>query len=153
MVVETVVPSTPVPESETVCVVPSVVSVKESVPDRAPEVVGLKVMETVQLPPTAVSEKQVLVCEKSPVVRIFWMSGVVGVTVLTVTVALLVVEPPVPVQVIEYVAVTVGVTVTEPLVPEAPKPVPVHEVAPLEDQVSVVEAPLDMVEGFATNET
>ena len=71
---------------------------------------------------------------------------------MTVTVALpkAVIEPPL--HEIEYVVVTVGLTVTEPLVapPEPPgdalppaveKPLPVHEVALVEDQVSVAELP------------
>lgn len=61
---------------------------------------------------------------------------------MTVTVALAEPEPPVPVQVTLYAVVAPGVTTTEPDVafPVA-KPVPVQEVAFVEDHVSVEDPP------------
>lgn len=60
-----------------------------------------------------------------------------GVIVETVTLAFAVAVPPAPVQLIEYEAVAVGETVALPEVPDAVKPVPVQEVALVEDQVRV----------------
>jgi hypothetical protein len=72
---------------------------------------------------------------------------------LTVTVAPLEAEPPAPVQVAEYVVVTVGETTVEPEVPVPVKFVNVHEVALVEDHVTVDDWP-DVIEvGFAVTET
>jgi|HubBroStandDraft_6_1064221.scaffolds.fasta_scaffold63781_2 hypothetical protein len=60
-----------------------------------------------------------------------------GVVVVTFTVAFALAEPPEPVQVMLYVVLDVGETETLPDVPLAVKPVPVHEVALVELQVSV----------------
>ena len=69
---------------------------------------------------------------------------------LTVTVALAAGEvPPAPVQVTEYVVVTVGETDAEPVVPLAVKPVPVQLVAFVLLHVSVEDCPLVMDVGFA----
>ena len=47
----------------------------------------------------------------------------------------------------------IGVTATEPDVPDAVKPVPVHEVALVELQVSVEDWPEGIEVGFAVSET
>ena len=57
--------------------------------------------------------------------------------------------PPAPVQVREYVVVTVGLAVTDPEVPDAVKPVPVQEVALEEDHVRVEDWPDVIVVGLA----
>lgn len=58
-------------------------------------------------------------------------------TEVTPTPTFAVAVPPAPVQLIEYEAVAVGETVALPEVPDAVKPVPVQEVALVEDQVRV----------------
>ena|SRR5271157_6103537 len=69
---------------------------------------------------------------------------------LTVTVALATGEvPPAPVQVMEYVVVTVGETDVEPEVPDAVKLVPEQLVALVLLHVSVDDCPLVMEVGFA----
>ena len=69
---------------------------------------------------------------------------------VTVTVALAGDEvPPVPVQVTEYVVVTVGETDVLPEVPDAVKPLPVQLVALVLLHVSVEDCPLVMDVGFA----
>ena len=74
----------------------------------------------------------------------------IGADAVTVTVALLADEvPPVPVHVTEYVVVTLGETETEPEVPLAVKPVPVQDVALVEDQVRVEEFPETTEVGLA----
>ena len=63
-------------------------------------------------------------------VRVVVSTGVVSMTALTVTVALVEEVPLVPVQVMEYVVVTEGKTDTEPeVVFPVENPVPVQEVA------------------------
>ena len=105
---------TPPPERAIDRVELLVVSRNESVPVRFPIAVGVKVTDTVQ-EPVVVSEAQVLVWEKSPVVVMFlitdgvgagvgvWVgagTGVgVGAVLPTVTVALALADPPLPVQV------------------------------------------------------
>ena len=49
--------------------------------------------------------------------------------------------PPAPEQTMEYVVLVVGYTETDPEVPEAVRPVPVHEVALVEDHVNVTDPP------------
>jgi hypothetical protein len=71
----------------------------------------------------------------------------------TATDALALAEPPVPVQVMLYVVFEVGATETEPDVPFALKPLPVHEDALVELQVSVADWPLVIEVGFALNVT
>jgi len=56
----------PVPLSATVCGEPVALSLMVSVPVRVPPAVGVKVTETVQLPPAAKLVPQVLVSVKSP---------------------------------------------------------------------------------------
>jgi len=75
--------------------------------------------------------------------------GVGGGTELTVTVALFETEPPIPVQVIEYVVVCDGVTLCEPEVPVVVNPLPVQAVAPVEVQVRVDDCPAVIDAGFA----
>lgn len=142
-VVETVtvavVGATAVPESVIVFVLFVLASRNESVPVRVPAIVGLKVIETVQLWPSASTDEHVLVCAKSPVIKILWMvEDTTGTTVVvtvapTATVTLFVAEPVVPVHVIEYVVVTVGETLLVPDVPVGVKFVPVQEVALVEE--------------------
>ena len=91
----------PVPESATVWVVPSDVSLNASEPVRVPLVVGVKVTATVQVLLVLETEEQVLVCVKSPVIKMFCIAEV-GVMEATVTVAEATGEvPPVPVQATE----------------------------------------------------
>ena len=75
------------------------------------------------------------------------------VEVLTVTFAEVLAEPPAPVQVSEYVVVVAGVTIAAPDIPEAVKPLPVHEVAFVEFQVSVDELPTRTESGLALRVT
>jgi hypothetical protein len=56
------------------------------------------------------------------------------------------------VQEIEYVVFEIGETLTElEVAPPVEKPVPVHEVAPVELQASVEEPPVVMLEGVAVS--
>src|SRR5271166_6281818 len=64
-----------------------------------------------------------------------------------------VVDPPLPVQVMLYVVLTVGETKRDPEAPDGEKPTPLQEVALVDDHVSVDEAPGGMLAGFALNET
>ena len=59
--------------------------------------------------------------------------------------------PPAPVHESEYVVVAEGVTEAMPLVVPAVKPVPVHELTLVEDQLRVDELPLTTVVGLAEN--
>jgi hypothetical protein len=59
-----------------------------------------------------------------------------------------VVDPPLPVQVMLYVVVTVGETERDPETPDGEKPAPLQEVALVDDHVSVDEAPAATYEGF-----
>jgi hypothetical protein len=61
------------------------------------------------------------------------------------------VDPPLPVQVMLYVALTVGETKEDPEVPDGEKPVPLQEVALVDVHVSVDEAPGATLGGFALN--
>ena len=71
----------------------------------------------------------------------------------TVTLALAAGEvPPEPVQVTEYVVLWDGVTVTEPAIPEVVKLVPVHDVAFVDDHVSVADWPEVIDVGDAESE-
>ena len=71
----------------------------------------------------------------------------------TVTLALAAGDvPPEPVQVTEYVALCDGVTVTEPALPEVVKLVPVHDVAFVDDHVSVADWPEVIDVGDAESE-
>ena len=77
----------------------------------------------------------------------------IGADAVTVTVALLAGDVPLaPVHVTEYVVVTLGETETEPEVPLAVKPVPVQDVALVEDQVRVEEFPETTEVGLAESE-
>jgi len=62
-------------------------------------------------------------------------------TGLTITAVVRVVDPPLPVQVMLYVVLTVGETGTDPEAPDGEKPVPLQEVALVDVHVSVDEAP------------
>ena len=62
-------------------------------------------------------------------------------TGFTVTGANRVVDPPLPVQVMLYVVLTVGETARDPETPNGEKPVPLQEVALVDDHDSVDEAP------------
>ncbi len=64
-----------------------------------------------------------------------------------------VVDPPLPVQVMLYVVLTVAETKREPETPDGEKPTPLHEVALVDDHDSVDEAPEATVVGFALNAT
>jgi len=83
------------------------------------------------------------------------LSTICGVPPLTVTVALLLVVPPVPVQASVYVVVAVGETVALPLVPLLPLQPPdaVHELAFVLDHVSVEDWPAAIDVGLAVIET
>jgi hypothetical protein len=70
---------------------------------------------------------------------------------LTITGVVRVVDPPLPVQVMLYVVLTVGETEREPEAPDGEKPAPSQEVALVEDQDSVDEAPGVIYAGFALN--
>ena len=77
-----------------------------------------------------------------------WFQEKVG-TGFTITAADRVVDPPLPVQVMLYVVLTVGETETDPEAPDGEKPTPLQEVALVDDQESVDEAPGAMPGGFA----
>ena len=70
---------------------------------------------------------------------------------LTITGVVRVVDPPLPVQVTLYVVLTVGETVRDPEAPDGENPAPSQEVALVDDQDSVDEAPGAMYAGFALN--
>ena len=72
----------------------------------------------------------------------FTITGVVGV-----------VDPPLPVQVMLYVVLTVGETERDPEGFDGEKPTPLHEVALVDDHESVDEAPGVMYAGLALNES
>lgn len=74
----------------------------------------------------------------------FW--PLVGVTL---TVAEDCAFPPVPIAVAIYVVVVVGVTFSEPVTGKVPRPLMVTELALLAFQLSVVDAPLATVSGWA----
>jgi hypothetical protein len=69
----------------------------------------------------------------------------------TITAADSAVDPPLPVQVTLYVVLTVGETKADPAAPEGEKPVPLQEVALVDDHVSVDEAPGATLGGYALN--
>lgn len=69
---------------------------------------------------------------------------------VTVTILLSVAVPPAPVQVIEYVVVTVGDSTTLPVVVV---PIPVHAVASVEDHAIVLLPPVTTVSGVAVSVT
>ena len=71
----------------------------------------------------------------------------------TITDVLRVVDPPLPVQVMLYVVLTVGETARDPETPDGEKPTPLQEVALVDDHDSVDEAPGAMHVGFALNES
>ncbi len=64
-----------------------------------------------------------------------------------------VVDPPLPVQVMRYVVLSVGETEEDPEAPDGEKPTPVQEVALVDDHVSVDEAPAATPTGFALKES
>jgi hypothetical protein len=64
-----------------------------------------------------------------------------------------VVDPPLPVQVMLYVVLTVGETEADPETPDEEKPTPLQEVALVDDHVSVDEAPGAMPTGLALNKS
>jgi hypothetical protein len=64
-----------------------------------------------------------------------------------------VVDPPLPVQVMLYVVLIVGETASDPETPDGEKPIPLHEVALVDDHDSVDEAPGAMPQGIAPNES
>jgi hypothetical protein len=72
---------------------------------------------------------------------------------LTTTGVVRVVDPPLPVQVMPYVVLTVGETEADPEAPDAEKPAPLQEVALVDDQDSVDEAPVATYAGFAPKMT
>ena len=69
----------------------------------------------------------------------------------TITGAVRVVDPPLPVQVMLYVVLTVGETERDPEAPDGEKPAPLQDVALVDDQESVEEAPGAMYAGLALN--
>ena len=71
----------------------------------------------------------------------------------TFTDVLRVVDPPLPVQVMLYVVLAVGETRRDPETPDGEKPVPLQEVALVDDHDSVDEAPGAMPPGLAWNES
>jgi hypothetical protein len=71
----------------------------------------------------------------------------------TITGVVRVVDPPLPVQVMLYVVVIVGETERDPEAPDGEKPAPLQEVALVNDQESVEEAPGAMYVRFAPNMT
>ena len=71
----------------------------------------------------------------------------------TITGVVRVVDPPLPVQVMLYVVLTVGETGRDPETPDGEKPVPLQEVALVDDHDSVDEAPGAMPPGLALNES
>jgi hypothetical protein len=68
---------------------------------------------------------------------------------LTITGVVRVVDPPVPVQVTLYVVLTVGETERDPEAPDGEKPVPLQDVALVDDHESVEKAPGAMYAEFA----
>ncbi len=113
------------------------------VPDQAPEAVQA----------VALVDDQVNV-EAAPLLTVLGAAAklTVGVGVLTETVADWAALPPVPVQVSTYVAAALSAPVDcEPLNPLVPDQAPeaAHEVALVDDQVNVDEAPLATVLGLA----
>jgi hypothetical protein len=81
-----------------------------------------------------------------------WVQEKVG-DGLTTTAADRVVDPPVPVQAMLYVVLTVGETETDPETPVGEKPVPLQAVALVDDHESVEEAPEAMRSGLVPNES
>jgi hypothetical protein len=71
----------------------------------------------------------------------------------TTTAADRVADPPPPVQVMLYVVLTVGETEADPETRDGEKPTPLHDVALVDDHVSVDEAPGATPEGLALNES
>jgi hypothetical protein len=71
----------------------------------------------------------------------------------TITGVVRVVDPPLPVQVMLYVVVTVGQTASDPETPDGEKPVPLQEVALVDDHDIIDEAPRAMPLGLALNES
>ena len=63
-----------------------------------------------------------------------------------------VVDPPLPVQVTLYMVSTVGETETDPDTPDGENPVPLQEVALVDDHESVDDSPGAMATGFALEE-
>jgi hypothetical protein len=61
---------------------------------------------------------------------------------LTITGVVRVVDPPLPVQVMLYVALTVGETEADPEAPDGEKPAPLQEVALVDDHDRVDDPPL-----------
>jgi hypothetical protein len=72
---------------------------------------------------------------------------------LTITGAVRVVDPPLPVQVRLYVVLIVGETARDPATPDGEKPVPLQEVALVDDHDSVDDEPAAMPQGLAPNES
>ena len=71
----------------------------------------------------------------------------------TITDVVRIVDPPLPVQVILYVLLTVGETERDPEALAGEKPVPRQKVALVDDHDSVDETPGGTLAGFALNET
>jgi hypothetical protein len=71
----------------------------------------------------------------------------------TITAAVRVVDPPLPVQVMLYVVLTLGETKADPEAPDGLKPDPLQEVALVEDHERVDAAPGAMAPGLALNES
>ena len=71
----------------------------------------------------------------------------------TITGVVRVVDPPLPVQVMLYVVLTVGETRRDPETPDGEKPIPLQEVALVDDHDSVDEAPGAMPPGLALKES
>ena len=71
----------------------------------------------------------------------------------TVTGIVRVVDPPLPAQVMLYVVVTAGETAKDPETSDGEKPVPLQEVALVDDHDIIDEAPLAMPPGLALNES
>jgi hypothetical protein len=70
---------------------------------------------------------------------------------LTITGVVRVMDPPLPVQVIRYMVLTLGETERDPETPDGEKPVPLQDVALVDDQESVEDASGAMYAGFALN--
>src|SRR6516162_3953662 len=72
-------------------------------------------------------------------------------TGFTITAVDAVVDPPLPVQVMLYVVLTAGETERDPAGPDGGKPAPLQEVALVDDQERVDDAPAAMASGPALN--
>src|SRR5271166_2273108 len=70
----------------------------------------------------------------------------------TITDVVRVVDPPLPAQVMVYVVLAVAETRRDPETPDGEKPVPLQEVALVENHDSVDESPRAMPAGLAWNE-